>query len=393
MSDPTAGFTDTQWYMYRQRNVAYFAAYTSGPFSELDLLEAARSLVDLAPQLKSGFPSGFSDDLLKRAIRVEQVPDLSGFPDCWLDSGAAVMSDPSLPLFRLRYASLAKPDADGRAGFLLVQVSHALVEGADSAQLSRSHSAEHRRNPSPETTPTWIKVAAAALGAVLAGAHLFAGNLVSLTPGPFVAVSRSYPRAVFSHLARSYGVRQRSLLFALALATLFDAGIPGGKRRIVSIYSSINDGIGQDSFMRMRMRVAAFRNRGNLGEFVRATDAQLSKVEKNDSGFNDELNAAGIHVHRRLSRILPALYTPRLFNFMPYDAVLALVPPHRLAGKLTSRLLEPVYAGAALQGANACVMVPGRTQLSFNFYIQEKLLPKIRRLDEILAPALIPGSE
>ena len=37
--------------------------------------------------------------------------------------------------------------------------------------------------------------------------------------------------------------------------------------------------------------------------------------------------------------------------------------------------MEPVYAGAALEGANACVIVPNRRFVSFNFYIQKKLLP------------------
>ena len=33
--------------------------------------------------------------------------------------------------------------------------------------------------------------------------------------------------------------------------------------------------------------------------------------------------------------------------------MLGLIPPHRLGGRLTAGLIEPVYAGAALEGANA----------------------------------------
>ena len=394
MSDPTAGFTDMQWYLYRQRNIAFFAAYTAHPFSQMDLLQAARGLVTLAPQLNFGFPSGLPDELLRRTTSITEVSSLEGFPDRWLDRGEAVLNDPSLPLFRLRYASLATPDSAGRAGFLLVQVSHALVEGADSALLSRSQSADHPVSLSPRRTAPLVKVAATGLGAVLAGLHLIAGNFITARPGPFGAATRAYPRAQFSQLARHYGVRQRALLYALVLATLFDAGTAAGRRRISSTYSTIDDGGGadRDAFMRMRMRFAIFENRSDLGDFVRAVDTRLWEAEAKESGFNAEMNAEGIRMHRRLSRLLPGAYTPKLFRFMPYDVVLGLIPPHRLGGRLTAGLMEPVYAGAALEGANACVIVPGRTQLTFNFYIEQKLLPRIQRLDELLASMLIARS-
>jgi hypothetical protein len=394
MSDPTAGFTDMQWYLYRQRNIAFFAAYTAHPFNEADLLQAARTLLSLAPQLNFGFSAGVPENVLLRTISSTNVSSLEGFPDRWLDRGEAVLSNPALPLFRLRYAALAAPDRAGRAGFLLVQVSHALVEGADSALLSRSQSADHPVSLSPRRTSPLVKASAAGLGAVLAGLHLMAGNFITVRPGPFQAATRAYPRAVFSQLARRYGVRQRALLYGLALATLFDAGTEGGKRRISTTYSSIDDGGGadRDAFMRMRMRFAIFENRTGLEEFVRGVDARLSAAEARESGFNAEMNAEGIRMHRRLSRLIPGAYQPRLFHFMPYDMVLGLIPPHRLGGRLTAGLLEPVYAGAALEGANACVIVPGRTELTFNFYIQQRLLAKVSRLDELLAPLLMPRS-
>jgi hypothetical protein len=391
--DPTAGFTDMQWYMYRQRNVAFFAAFTGRAFADADLLGAARGLIELAPQLVSGFGAAIPDIILARTIHKESVANLDGFPDCWLDRGEAVFADPALPLFRLRYAEAQQP-RDGRAGFLLVQVSHALVEGADSALLSRSHSAAHPMSLSPRRSPPLVKAAATGLGAVLASLHLLAGNFVTLRPGPFRAATRAYPRALFSALARGYGVRQRALFYALVLATLFDAGSPAGKRRISSTYSSIDDGGGadRDSFMRMRMRFAIFDNAPDFPTFVRALDARLTEAEAKESGFNAEMNAEGIRMHRRLSRLVPFAYTPKLFQFMPYDAVLGLIPPHRLGGRLTAGLREPVFAGAALEGANACVIVPGRQLVTFNFYIEQRLLPLVERLDAHLAPALMSRS-
>ena len=392
--DPTAGFTDMQWYMYRQRNVAFFAAFTSRAFSGEHLLAAARGLVALAPQLTSGF-GDLSDDLLGRHIYRERVATLAGFPDRWIDRGDDVFTDPALPLFRIRYAAADQPTADGRAGFLLVQVSHALVEGADSALLARSQSAAHPVTYSKHNAAPLVKAAATGLGAVLATLHLLAGNLVTVRPGPFRYASRVYPRPLFSSLARRHGVRQRALFFALVMHALFDAGTERGKRKLTSTYSVIDDGGGadRDAYMRMRMRFASFANRDSFGDYLRAVDARLTQAESRESGFNDAMNAEGIRLHRALSRIVPFAYTPKLFQFMPYDIVIGLITPHRLGGGLTRDLVEPVYAGAALEGANACVIVPSKRQVSFNFYIQEKLLPRVASLDTALADPVISRSD
>lgn len=389
----TAGFTDMQWYMYRQRNVAYFGAFASRRFSDADLLAAARGMLERAPQLALGFPEGIPDDLLARTIYKESVSTLGGLPDRWLDDGAVLFSDPSLPLFRLRYADAARI-VGGRAGFLLVQAAHALVEGADSSLLSRSRSAAHTTSASQHRTAPLIKAAATGLGAGLALLHLVAGNLVDLRPGPYRAATRAYPREIFSRLARQHGVRQRALFFALVLGTLFASGA-SSKRRVSSTYSVIDDsgGADRDSYMRMRMRFAAFDIAADFPALVRAVDARLAEAESREGGFNAELNAGGLRVHRRLSRLVPLAYTPRLFRMMPFDVVLGLIPPHRLAGDLTAGLTEPVYAGAALAGANACVIVPSRRFVTFNFYLQEALLPHVPRLDALLAPALISRSE
>jgi hypothetical protein len=398
--DPTAGFTDMQWYMYRQGNVAFFAAYAGRAFSADDLLAVARGLVDLAPQLRLGFAGAslnkpIPDTVLRALIHSERVDTLAGFPERWLDDVGDILSHAALPLFRLRYAAARTPSAEGRHGFLLVQVSHALVEGADSALLSRSQSAEHPLVASPARPSPLVKAAATGLGAVLASLHLLAGNLVTVRPGPFRFATRAYPRALFTALARDHQVRQRALFFALAMHALFGAGTAAGKRRVSSTYSVVDDGGGadRDSFMRMRMRFAAFANVPGFAAYARAVDAQLRRSEARESGFNDAMNAQGMRLHRKLAAVFPAAYTPKLFQFMPYDVVLALIPPHRLGGRLTAGLLEPVYAGAALEGANACVVVPNRRQVTFNFYIQEKLLPRVARLDAILAGPLISRSD
>ena len=88
--------------------------------------------------------------------------------------------------------------------------------------------------------------------------------------------------------------------------------------------------------------------------------------------------------HRGLSRLIPFAYRPQLFGFLPYDIVIGLIPPHRLAGTLTEGLMEPVWCGATTPGANACVIVPGRERVTFNFYIEEKLRPNLAALETLL---------
>lgn len=392
--DPTTGFTDMQWYLYRQRNVAFFAAFTSRVLTTHDLVAAARGLVTLAPQLGAGF-ADLSDELLRRLIYRESVTTLDGFPDRWIDRGDGIFADPSLPLFRIRYAAADQPAADGRAGFLLVQVSHALVEGADSAFLARTQSAVHPLARRGNDQALLMRAAATGLGAALACLHLLAGNLVSPHPGPFVYASRVYPRRLFSSLARHHGVRQRALFFALVMHTLYDAGTARGKRSLSAAYSVIDNGGGadRDAYMRMRMRFASFDNGDAFGDYVRAVDSRLATEEAREAGFSETVNARAIRLHRAMSRIVPFAYTAKLFQFMPYDVVIGLIPPHWVGSGLTRDLLEPVYAGAALQGANGCVIVPGRRQVSFNFYIQHKLLPRMAVLDAALAGPVTSRSD
>ncbi|HWA19339.1 MAG TPA: hypothetical protein VG757_10110 [Devosia sp.] len=395
-ADPTRGFTDMQWYMYHQRNVAFFAAFTSVSLDESQLLERVRRFAELTPQLATGYRGAnpgapLADDVLRRLIQVERVETLDGFPERWVDDGARVFDDPSLPLFRIRFADRGTQDANGRVGFVIVQVSHALVEGADSALLTRSQSAAHPLTRSATRTAPLTRAAAVGLGAILAGLHLLAGNFYSPHPGPFRYAARTVPRSSITQMARGLRVRQRALLFALVMETLCGAASSGARRSLTSTYSVIDEGGGasRDSFMRMRMRFARFTSASGFAEFARRVDDDIVAAETKESGFNDEMNAQGIAMHRRLQRLLPFAYSPRLFTFMPYDIVIGLIPPHRLGGGLTAMLEEPVFAGAALEGANACVIVPGRRLVTFNYYVQEALLTRLSRFDALLAEPIL----
>lgn len=387
--DPTAHFTDLQWYLFHQRNIVYFAAFSTRDCNAPAVLTLARRLVGMLPHLgeayrgaKPGTPPG--DEVLQRIARVETVDGFAGFPDCWLDDGMAALGDPDLPFLRIRVGRLAGgPDAQGRRSFLLVQTSHALAEGTDSSRLTRSRAAAHPVSVSAQRTPAPIRVAARVVAGLAVPMHLLVSRFWTPHPGPVRIATRAYPRALFARLARGLGVRQRVLFMALVAHVTVGTG---HGRRVSSTYSTLDDGGGanRDGFMRMRMLFASFRTQRDFGAFARALDARLARVEAAESGFNAEMNAAAVGFHRRLAHWFPLLYSPEVFAFMPYDFVFALIPPHRLGGALTEGLIEPVYCGATMPGVNGCVVVPGRTMVTFNFYLEERLLPRIVLLDRLL---------
>jgi hypothetical protein len=390
--DPTAGFTDMQWYMYHQRNVAYFAAFSDADFDTARIVRTARALLERAPQFALGYRGAgapITDAVLAQLGRIETVESFEGLPDRWLgiEGGQWVYDDPDLPLFRLRIARRADgPDAAGRRSFLLVHVAHPLTEGSDSALLARSQAAGHvPAAEKPSAVPARVSIPARGFGAFAAAMHLLVSRLHTPHAGQIGAATRAYRRDLFQQLARQVGVSQRALFLALVAHVIMGSGTPEARRRVTSTYSTLQPGGGahRDDFMRMRMLFARFENRADFVDFVRAVDARLAR-EGEESGFNAEMSAAAIGTHRRLARRLPFLYGPKVFSFMPYDFIFGLLPPHRLGGALTAGLLEPVYAGAPVPGANGCVVVPGRVHVTFNFFLEEKLLPQVGRLDVLL---------
>lgn len=388
--DPTAGFTDGQWYFYHLRSVAYFGAFSTEVYDQPALIETARSLIAAAPQYIEGYRGAGvppTDAVLLRVATVETVASFEGFPDRWLDDCARVMADADLPMFRIRVAQLADgPDLSGRRSFLLVQVAHALTEGSDSARLSRSRSAAHSDSDAPRRAPALpvhVALPARLTGCLMGLAHLILSRLWVPHPGTMRLASRVYPRHLLMHLARDGGLSQRALFMALVSRTIADAGTPAGRGNISCAYTSLAPGGGEhrDRFMRMRMFYTSFRNRRDLRTFGQEVERTVQQLESKSSGFQDEMHAAALSFHRWFARHAPYLYSPKFFAFWPYDVVFSLLPPHQIAGPLSKGLLEPVYCGTSIPGLTGCIVVPGREWVTFNFFLAEHLLAHVERLD------------
>lgn len=389
--DPTSGFTDLQWYFYHQRAVAYFGAFSSRAYDIPALVEVARSLIAAAPQYNGGYRHADavpSDATLQRIATIETVPSFAGFPDCWMDDGARVVDHADLPMFRIRLAQLTDgPDAQGRRSFLLVQVTHALTEGSDSARLSRSQSAAHAdASRQARAVPFRVAVSALIASRISALLHLVVSRIWTPHAGPVRVASRAYPRRLLQEAAREIGVSQRALFMALVGHTIMNAGTPTAGKKLSSVYTTLaNDGSQRrDQFMRMRMRYIVLENRPDFLSFARAVEQRLKEHESNETGFDSEKEASSLRFHRWLSRVAPFVYSPKFFAFWPHDVVFSLTSPHQIAGELSKGLMEPVYCGAIIPGVNGCIVVPGRQWVTFNFLVEEHLLPQVERLDKAI---------
>lgn len=389
--DPHAGFSDMQWFMFHQRNVVFYAAFSMTPFDRARLDAMVAEFVALTPQVTTGYvgavPGALLDPAIVRAIAsLEEVTDFAGFPEAWLGTGFEVFADPSLPLFRFRCANRrGGADAQGRAGFLVVRVSHALVEGFDSAELSRSHPIE--RQNAPQSAPARPSRLAQGLSVLAVPLHLLAATIL---PGPRmdrIFATCVWDRRRIAAIARSLGVRQRSLIYALILNGLFGAGTAGGKRHLSLLYSVLDHrpDLVRDGFIRMRTLQARFSNDPHFAAFARRIDRRFSEIERADSGFNQTLNTASVRLHRGLNRLLPFAYSPKVFNLIPFDVVIGLIPPHYLGGSLTRDLIEPVWCGTTTPGLTSCVIVPNRHLLTLGLYLTPEQAASLPAMDATLA--------
>src|SRR5690606_27485577 len=151
-----------------------------------------------------------------------------------------------------------------------------------------------------------------------------------------VVATRAFPRAGLAAAARALGVRQRALFLALVCHALCGGGASGGKRRIRVTSSLLSDGPGSrhDRFLRMHLVFETFRNAPDIAALARRIDRRMAREMSAGTAFGSALHAATVSLHRRLARLVPGLYGPAVFSFMPYDLIFAMLPPHRLAGPL-----------------------------------------------------------
>ncbi len=392
---PHALFTNFQWFLYKARNTVYFTAFSTEGFDKEKLCSIVAQMAALAPQLTHGYVGArpgqpFPKHLLEAITSIEQVDDFDGYPDKWINNGRDLYEDDSLPLFRVQAIVRRNgPDELGRASMIMVRSSHAIMEGSDSALLTRSQPSSHGTMSSPGNKVPLRKRISYALGtALMLPMHMISAHILS--PGEVEMGFRSlaFERAPLRSVANRLKVRQRSLMFALVMYALNDGGKGFSSKRIRGIYTMLDSERHDydDDFFRVRSIEAIFEVCDDLEDFIRKVDETIGQVEARDITKMQFLLNTMLAAHRMISRILPFLYSDRFFRFNGnYDIVLTMVPPHRTYGDLTRGLIEPIYCGSYHPGSNLCTFVPARKNVTLNFSMRAQHLPHAEKIAGLLA--------
>lgn len=377
-SDPLALFTNFQWFLFAGKDTIFFTAFSARRFDKDTLMGFVGKMVELAPQLSHGFVGALpgqplSEVQLETITSVEDVQSFDGYPDKWLSESADIFEHKDLPLFRVMVANLdGGPDAQGRASIVQVRAAHALLEGSDSALMMRSELAAHGiMSDKSREVAVGRRMKGAWGGIAIALPHLLFAHLLAPPERQTHFKTLALPRDRMRKLAAKFGVRQRSLYFAVVTHALFRGGDRRNRKDAVAAYYTALDperNAADDDFFRVRALNASFPMRDDFTDYVRGVDVVMSQIEKKDTTRSQMAVNAMFATHRRLNSIMPWLYGPRFWRFRgSLDIVLTLVPPHRAMGPLSEWVVEPIFVGAFHPSTNICTFCPGRKYMTLNF--------------------------
>lgn len=394
--DPHALFTDFQWFLYEARDTVFFTAFSKLSFDKQSLQNVVAEMVILAPQLTHGFYGAapgqpFPQHLIDAITDIEQVDEFDGYPDKWLSKSQDIFERNDRPLFRVSVAvRKGGPDKEGRASVILVRSSHALLEGSDSALLTRSQSAAHGvLSDKTNRLPFMSKLAGGLQGWSTTLLYVTLANIFAPPDKPWGFRTLAFKRQRLRDLANRIGVRQRSLYFALVTYALNGDGPDKhmSKKAIAAAYTILdsNRHEADDDFFRVRALDAKFTVSDDFMQFVHEIDDTIDKVEKKDITKFQVVMMAMFRTLRWLNRAVPFLPGRRFWRFNNnIDIVLTLVPPHRTYGPMTHGITGPIFCGAWHPAANICTYCPSRDYVTFNFSIEQRHMASVDKVEPLL---------
>lgn len=393
---PQALFTDFQWFLYEGRDTVFFTAFSTMAYDKQGLGNMVAEMVALAPQLTHGFVGAepgqpFPKHLLDAITSVEVVDELDGYPDKWLSKSSDLFERADLPLFRVMTAVRRDgPDAQGRASVIQVRSSHALLEGSDSALLTRSQLAGHGvMSDKANKLPLLSRVGSALRGGALAALYMAIATVMAPPEKPWGFRTLALERHRLRRLANKLGVRQRSLMFALVTHALNGEGAEKhmSKKVIGAAYTMLDTkrNNADDDFFRVRALEARFTVMEDFVAYVRAVDTTIASIEQKDiTKFQVVINSM-FKALRAVNRVAPFLPGKRFWRFNGgMHIVLTLVPPHRTYGPMTHGLVEPLYCGAWHTEVNICTFCPGRDYVTLNFSMEQRHLGNVDKILSLL---------
>lgn len=394
VGDPLDGFTSTQWYFHQARQTVFFAAFSPKRLDQAHLRDMVGDIVKNVPQIGALYQSfngvKLSRDVLERTITLKEVDDLDAYPDAWDVSGADLFTRHDLPMLRL-FAVVRRdgPDAAGRQSAVMILSTHALLEGADSALLSRSRPAGHDDLAGPVDEKRWFERLGPWLSALVLGpAQLLAALVLAPRSAQTVYRSLVFDRSKLRRVSARLGLRRRVLLFALVLFALNRGGKGFSRRKISSLYTVMDawkrTGT-RNAYFRYWTTEARFAVSSDFTAFARNIAAEVDRLEAGKKRATQGLLEAVFASHRVMRRFVPFLYPDRIFRFPGfYHISLSVTPPHRMQGPLTEALQDPVYVGTYHPGLSQCIFAPGRQHVTVNFTVHSKHLAGIDAIPALL---------
>jgi hypothetical protein len=395
--NPQALFTDFQWFLFEGRDTVFYTAFSKLALDKEGLTNLVATMVTLAPQLTHGFIGArpgqpFPKHILDAITSVEEVDEFDGYPDKWLSKSPDIYERKDLPLFRVMVAvRRGGPDAEGRASLVQVRSSHALMEGSDSALLTRSANSGHGvMSDKSNTVGMGAKFTGRLRAWALTWTYIILANLLAPKDKPWGFRTLAIKRHRLRLLANRLGVRQRSLMFALVSFALNGEGPEKHmNKKVIGAAYTMLDGKrhdADDDFFRVRALEAKFKVSDDFIEFVREVDTTVGGIENKDiTHFQVVINGM-FHALRRLNSITKALPGSRFWRFNGgVDIVLTLVPPHRTYGPLTTGVIEPIYCGAWHSASNICTFCPGREYVTLNFSMETRHIDNVDKIMALLA--------
>jgi len=392
---PLASFSNNQWYCHQSRQSVFFSSFSSAKPDTDYLVKLAADIIAFVPQLATHFQDAnaskaITPEILTQIVEHIEVDDLNAYPDGWNVSSDPLFDRPDLPMLRI-FAAVRRDGADdkGRQAAILVLSTHALLEGADSALLTRSQHAGHDELGAPPTKRSPIKhMLYTAIASILAPLQLVAAFFLAPREVDIDYRALTIPRDKLRRIATHIGIRQRSLMFALVCHTLNNGGKGFSKRKISAIYADLegkNVTSFEDEFFRYRMMEASFPVSDDFITFAKDVETEILRLEASDVRATQSLLNALFGMHRWMKNNFPFLYSDRTFRFGGfYHLDLSVTPPHQLRGPLTKGMMEPVYCGTHHPGLNICVFVPGRKEVTFNFTMNRRHLDNIDKVEALL---------
>lgn len=388
-------FTNFQWYLTASRNSAYFASFCTLRIDAAETLKIAEQILRLAPQMnwrnddRRQMHIDLSPVDVRNVCHHHEIDSFDGYPDRAIGPNEDLFTDPSRPAFRLDIYTLRKGEsAEGNKSLLVVRASHALLEGIDSARLSRGLNVEHQL-PDRSNSQPLARVAAMALGLLFVPINFAVTALFNRNRSEWGVGSLVLSRADLKRRSAELGVQQRSLIFSLIMYGFYYAGHDGETRAHTIGYSSLppqrNDG--DDPYVRLQMRTEKVGYRPEFLEYLKAVDKALAKPRGESSWLQMQYDAF-FAIHRRIARLLPFLYRRSFFGFVPYDFLLSLVPPHVPGRGVFAHLgFNDMYCVSHAAGVNCCVIVPQIDRVSLSIYCPTRDLARISEIGTVARAA------